>query len=117
MTELLQDVFSALDIEPVPTKIGSLKINRKRGKDNVQIKLDPARLFGIMVTALLSLNEEATLDFLAKLDQDGLFPQQELLGAINQETNKPENVMTIEYGGSGTFFGDKLYRIKRSELV
>ena len=119
MTELLQDVFNALDMKLANKKIGSLKINRKRGAEdnNVQIKLEAARLFGIIVSALLVLNEDATLDYLSALCADGLFPQQELLEAIGHEADKPENCLTIDYGGSGTFFGPLLYQIKRSELV
>ena len=115
--ELLADVYEALDLEAVQTHVGALKINRKKGKDNVQVRQDEWRLFGIAIRALLNLDTDATLDFLAALHKNGEFPQQELLEALSVETQKPENILTIEYSGAGTFYGDKLYRIKRSELV
>ncbi len=118
MTEaLLKEVYDALDLEMAARHVGALKINRKPDQ-NVQVKLDEARLFGMVIQALMNLNEAATLDFLSALhDVKGQFPQQELWKALAQQTNKPENILTVDYNGSGTFFGDKLYRIKRSELV
>ena len=117
MTEaLLKEVYDALDLEMAARHVGALKINRKPDQ-NVQVKQDEARVLGMVIQAFMNLNEDATLDFLSALHVDGQFPQQELLEALARETNKPENILTVKYNGSGTFFGDKLYRIKRSELV
>ena len=123
MIELAKEICGVIDIPLKPRRIGALKINRSRStsdigtKKNVNVTLDPARLFGVSISALLSFNEEATINFLEALYIDGEFPQQELLKHYGHEADTPENTLTIDYGGSGTFFADMLYRIKRSELV
>ena len=114
---IVSDVYDAISFEATPTRQGSLKINRKRGKkEDVQISLDAARIFGILVPALLELNQDKTLDFLSALHVDGEFPQQELLKGIQKKLDEPENKLTVEYGGQGLFKADKLYRIRLSEL-
>lgn len=111
-------IFEALELPAPESHNGSLKINRRRARgEYVEVSVDAERVIPPCMKGFLRVNEEATLDFFARLQEenDGEFPQEQLVAAFEEELDPFRG--QIEFNGSGAFRGDKLLKYRRSELL
>ena len=115
-------ILEAIDTVDSTPHSGSLKINRRKGRGEfVEISVDPERIFPLamkaLLGALLQIDEEGTLDFLAKVQtkNEGVFPKDEMVRLLAEELAPFQG--RVEYTGGGTFQGDRLLKYKRSELL
>ena len=111
-------IFEAVGMQVEEARSGSLKINRRPNRgEYVEVSVDEKRALPPFIKTLLKVNEDATLDFFVRLQEenDGEFPEKELVTALGEELAPFRG--QIEYTGKATIRGDRFLRWKRNELL